>query len=65
MSRPVFDNLHDIIKHKITLSNTNFRDCIDSRERLGIFLYKLGHSISNRSIEHLFGVGESTVRKIQ
>lgn len=64
MSKSVFDKLHNLIKHKVTFKNTSFRDCIDSKERLGIFLYKLGHGISNRSAEHLFGVGESTVRKI-
>lgn len=64
MSRPVFEKLHNIIKYKITFTNTNYRDAIDSRERLGIFLYKLGHNLSNRSVEHMFGIGESTVRKI-
>jgi Helix-turn-helix of DDE superfamily endonuclease len=46
------------------MGNTTFRDCISAQERLAIFLYRLGHNITHITISHLFGVGESTSRKI-
>lgn len=64
MNRSTFLKLVDLIKPKLSYSNTNYRDCIAIEERVAVFLYKLGNNSSNHATAELFGIGESTVRKI-
>lgn len=64
MSRVVFDKLVVKVQDYINYTNTNYRDCISTPERLAVFLYRLGHRVSHFTISNIFGIGESTSRKI-
>lgn len=44
--------------------DTNFRDHITINERAAIFLTKLGRGLTHRDIALIFGIAESTSRKI-
>ena len=61
MSRATFDYLCRRLQPDLERHDTNYRQCIPTKKRIAIALWKLATNSEYRSIAHLFGVGISTV----
>ncbi|XP_063632406.1 uncharacterized protein LOC134803536 [Cydia splendana] len=64
MSKASFEELHSMVELLIEKTDTNFRKCISTRERLAICLRHLRSGLSFKDLSDKYRVGRTTVSAI-